>query len=195
MMPQTVVFRVDASIQIGIGHVMRCLTLAEELSKAGRECLFVSRLFAGNLVHFVRNKGFDVLTLPLPEAEHVHVDGEPSHSHWRGVNWEVDAQQTKEAIAGRVVDWLVVDHYGLWKPWEIELQAFCRNIFVIDDLADREHVCDLLLDQNAGRASKDYKKLVNNSTILLIGPRYALLRTEFSSLRDESLSRRARPET
>jgi UDP-2,4-diacetamido-2,4,6-trideoxy-beta-L-altropyranose hydrolase len=193
-MPQLVVFRVDASNQIGIGHVMRCITLAEVLSKAGTKCLFLSRLFTGNLVDLVRGKGYEVITLPLPETAQVHVDGEPSHSHWRGVSVEVDAQQTKEAIAGLVVDWLVVDHYGLWKPWEIEMRAHCRNIFVIDDLADREHDCDLLLDQNSGRASKDYIKLVNSSATLLIGPCYAMLRPEFSSLRTESLSRRFRPE-
>jgi UDP-2,4-diacetamido-2,4,6-trideoxy-beta-L-altropyranose hydrolase len=85
---------------------------------------------------------------------------------------------------------LVVDHYGLDISWE---QALCKcvgNIFVIDDLADREHDCFALLDQNYGREPIDYDGLLPQDCLKLIGPKYALLRPEFLELRALSLQNR-----
>ena len=59
-----VVFRVDASIKIGIGHVMRCLTLAEFLCEQGANCCFICREHPGNLIDLISQRGFDVLGLP-----------------------------------------------------------------------------------------------------------------------------------
>ena len=60
-----IVFRTDASLQIGTGHVMRCLTLAHVLRERGAKCRFVCREHPGNLIGVIREQGFEVLALPL----------------------------------------------------------------------------------------------------------------------------------
>lgn len=108
------------------------------------------------------------------------------------MNWEVDAAQTISAIKGTNIDWLIVDHYALDKNWEARLRPFCSKLMVIDDLADRPHDCDLLLDQNLGREQSDYADHTPKACKLCIGPRYALLRPEFARLRAYSLERRTK---
>src|SRR5690606_13704011 len=89
--------------------------------------------------------------------------------------------------------WLVVDHYALGSRWEIALRGYYERLMAIDDLADRSHACDLLLDQNLGRAKSDYQALVLDDCQRLIGTQYALLRPEFAQLRAYSLARREKP--
>jgi UDP-2,4-diacetamido-2,4,6-trideoxy-beta-L-altropyranose hydrolase len=185
-----VAFRTDASIQIGTGHVMRCLALADELHKLGANSIFICRKAQGHLCNLINQRGHTVLF--LPQLSEVYIGGVgPEHAAWLGVHWEVDAQQTQKLLLGRNVEWLVVDHYALDRFWEGALRNYCKNIMVIDDLADRPHDCDILLDQNLGRKSLDYRGLVSQATVTLIGPIYALIRPEFSKLRAYSLARRA----
>ncbi|MBK1796007.1 UDP-2,4-diacetamido-2,4,6-trideoxy-beta-L-altropyranose hydrolase [Devosia sp. WQ 349] len=188
---QRIAFRTDASIQIGTGHVMRCLTLADALVASGAECVFISREHEGNLNEIIRGRGHQVLSLPKaePNYESFLTDG-PAHQHWVGVSSELDAEQTVQAIGESVVDWLVVDHYALDARWEAALRGACRQLMVVDDLADRSHICDMLLDQSLGRRQDDYLDLTPPGCMLLVGPTYALLRPEFSALREESLARR-----
>lgn len=184
-----VAFRTDASIQIGTGHVMRCLTLADALAEQGAECLFISRAHEGNLNGLIAARGHAVLPLPASRDE-AGQDGTPAHGHWLGTGWQEDAEQTLQALDGTVADWLVTDHYALDAHWEAALRPACRRLMVIDDLADRSHDCDLLLDQNLGRRRADYLGLIPRECSLLAGPKYALLRPEFAALRNESLARR-----
>jgi len=170
-----ILFRADASLEIGTGHVMRCLTLAKALK--GAECTFACREHAGNLIDHIRDQGFEVLALPM---------GEPS-GDWLGANWQEDAAQT--AAAGPC-DWLVVDHYALDARWEEAMRPHAARIMAIDDLADRPHECDLLLDQNLGRKPEDYQPHLGPDCPLLLGPAYALLRPEFAAWREKSLARR-----
>jgi UDP-2,4-diacetamido-2,4,6-trideoxy-beta-L-altropyranose hydrolase len=107
-----------------------------------------------------------------------------------GVDLDLDAQQTVAALDDTPVDWLIVDYYALDARWEQVLKAHCKKLLVIDDLADRPHVCDVLLDQNLGREATDYASLVPEHCIVLAGPRFALLRPEFAALREYSLQRR-----
>lgn len=185
-----VAFRTDASIQIGTGHVMRCLTLADALAERGAECLFISRAHEGNLNALIETRGHALLELSAGQAAAAE-GGNPAHEHWLGISWQEDAQQTLLAFDGTMVDWLVIDHYALDVHWETALRPACRRLMVIDDLADRSHVCDLLLDQNLGRRRADYLDLIPRACSLLAGPKYALLRPEFAALRDESLARRS----
>ncbi|QEA40910.1 UDP-2,4-diacetamido-2,4,6-trideoxy-beta-L-altropyranose hydrolase [Pistricoccus aurantiacus] len=190
-----VVFRVDASLTIGTGHVMRCLTLADALREQGAECHFLCRAHPGHLIEAIRAQGFDTDTLPLqPETLEERQDTPRlAHADWLGASWQEDARWSRELIEGLRPDWLVVDHYALDRCWEeAVLPPGCR-LLVIDDLADREHRCDLLLDQNLGRQADDYAGLVPERCTRLIGPRYALLRPEFACLRETSLARRAMP--
>lgn len=183
-----VAFRADASLQIGTGHVMRCLTLADALREQGRECHFVCREHEGHLIDLVRRRGHVAHSLGpvLPMAEDSHL----AHAAWLGAGWMQDAQQTMTAFAHVQPQWLVVDHYALDARWEERLRRLCRHIMVIDDLADRRHDCDLLLDQTLGRQPEDYRLWVPEASTCLTGAGFALLRPEFSRLRPASLQRR-----
>ena len=188
-----VVFRVDASLEIGNGHVMRCLTLADALRRKGAECHFIGRQHEGNLLDYIRELGFEVSELIRSRAITTCEEPIPIHANWLGSDWANDAEQTLAILNGAVADWLVVDHYALDARWERRVRHACRSLMVIDDLADRRHDCDLLLDQNLGRATADYSLLVPSKSILLVGAHYALMRPEFAALRAMSLARRAHP--
>ena len=191
--PMRVVVRADASLQIGTGHVMRCLTLATGLADRGAQVDFICRAHEGNLIALIEQRGFRVITLLCASgADKASLD-QPVHAHWLGCDWQTDAQQSLGAIFG-MVDWLIVDHYALDHRWETAMRPKCARIMCIDDLADRSHDCDLLLDQSLGRCSQDYAHLVPEPAKLLLGPKYALLRPEFAQWRDASLARRETPQ-
>ncbi len=178
-----VVVRADASLDIGTGHVMRCLTLAAELRAAGAQVHFICRNFEGNVNSLIAAQGFDVHVLPLSETE--TYGDYPAHARWLQASWQDDVAQTAE-IVRRIgaVDWLVVDHYAIDKRWEVQMRAVADQIMVVDDLADREHDCDILLDQNLyEQAEMRYAALVPVACRQFHGPEYALLRPEFREAR------------
>ncbi len=193
------VFRVDASLHIGSGHVMRCLTLADALVKQGAQCHFISRNHTGNMLNFIQGKGHQVIMLPAQESLSQPSTKKSSREYndWLGASIVDDFTQTQSAIKslqlGKLVNWLVVDHYALDENWERRLRPYCQKVMVIDDLADRIHNCDLLLDQTFGRDEQDYKSLVPEDCNILTGSYYALLRPEFSKWREYSLDRRNQP--
>jgi UDP-2,4-diacetamido-2,4,6-trideoxy-beta-L-altropyranose hydrolase len=160
---------------------MRCLALADELRRRGADCEFVCRELPAHRIEEIRRHGFEVRVLPAP----MHREG------WLGVPAELDVVETRAACGDRPVDWLVVDHYGIDAAWERPLRRAARKIMAIDDLADRPHDCELLLDQNLGRAPDDYAGWVPARCEPMCGPGFALLRPEFSELRPRSLERRA----
>ena len=166
-----VVFRTDAALNLGTGHVVRCLTLAAVLRGRGAAIWFVSRLHDGHLCDVIEQHGFHVIRLGPPAAS------------VPDVSWREDAEQTRDAITRNgdgPVDLLVVDHYGLDGRWERALRASARRVLVIDDLANRPHDCDLLLDPNLHDSPESrYAGLVGVDTRVFVGPRYALLRPEF----------------
>ena len=187
-----IAFRADASIQIGTGHVMRCLTLANELTRQGHECWFVCRDHPGNLGNLIASQGHGLTLLPAPVTHFPKGKGTASEDYalWLGVPWQDDAGQSLEVLSPLKPDWLVVDHYALDVKWEHYLSAAVGRIMVIDDLANRSHKCELLLDQTYGRSRDDYKALLPLDTTILCGSEYALLRTEFAEWRGYSLARR-----
>ncbi|GAB1261942.1 UDP-2,4-diacetamido-2,4,6-trideoxy-beta-L-altropyranose hydrolase [Aurantivibrio plasticivorans] len=190
-----VAFRVDASIEIGAGHVMRCLTLAEELQRHGHDCCFICRAHKGHLGDLITSKGFELLILSEilnRGGNEINLDWNP-HAKWLGVFWQTDAEQTSNLLKLKAIDWLVVDHYALDAKWEKKMYQHVSKIMVIDDLADRAHQCEILLDQTFGRDQKDYGAWVPNGCEILCGTKYALLRPEFSELRKYSLERRKKP--
>jgi UDP-2,4-diacetamido-2,4,6-trideoxy-beta-L-altropyranose hydrolase len=200
---RSIIFRTDASIQIGTGHVMRCLTLADALAARGADCGFICRAHPGNLIELIREKGYVAHVLPVSGTEigdgrldtSVLGESEPNliHSNWLGADQAQDAEACAPILAAQRPDWLIVDHYALDARWERALAPHYRKLMVIDDLADRPHASDLLLDQTFGRDAADYLPLVPADCRLLCGSQYALLRPEFSGLRPYSLERRANP--
>jgi len=183
-----VAFRADASVQIGSGHVMRCLSLADALRARGAEAYFVGRALPGHLGALIRERGYDLALLPAPAppAPSVEEEGDeaPAHAQWLGVPWPQDAAQTAQALqAAGDFDWLVVDHYAVDARWENSLRRTGRSTLVIDDLADRPHDCDLLLDVNLQEPEGRYAGLVPAWCRQLLGPAYALLRPQFAAAR------------
>lgn len=190
-----VAFRVDASTTMGAGHVFRCLTLADALSKVGCHCHFIMRDLVGNLGDLVLKKGHRVSMLPAPTGVVEDVGRQGTvYSKWLSVDWCDDVSDTRVALGSDCPDWLVVDHYGLDYRWEKQMMTSTVRIMAIDDLADRHHDCSILLDQNLGRKTSDYSRLVPDDCIRLIGPDYALLRTEFQEVRSFSQRKRFHPE-
>lgn len=189
-----IVFRVDASIQMGTGHVMRCLTLADALKNQGGECYFICREHPGNLIGLITQRGYHVDALPYmdlsQEDKLQNLNADLAHAAWLGATQKADVSLCIPIMEGLKPDWLIVDHYALDVRWEKVLRPYCKQIMVIDDLADREHDCDLLLDQTFGRDSKDYIARVPVSCEILCGAEYALLRPEFSQWREYRLERR-----
>jgi UDP-2,4-diacetamido-2,4,6-trideoxy-beta-L-altropyranose hydrolase len=180
-----VVFRVDASVIIGIGHVMRCLTLADQLKTIGAVCSFICREHPGNLIDQILRRGHKVfpLSAPNPRKSSANTDQYKEGSDyeiWLGLDQSIDAIQTKELIGERHIDLLIVDHYAIDASWEKELRPSCSKLMVIDDLANRIHDCDILLDQNFYKAQElRYIDLVPLDCLCLLGPKYVLLRPEF----------------
>lgn len=178
--------RADASVQIGTGHVMRCLTLADELRGCGAEVVFICRDFAGNLCGYIEEKGYIVRRLPVSDSSEQNFESGLKHTAWLGADWQTDARQVEEIIKGleTSLNWLVVDHYALDERWERYLRPYVRKIMVIDDIADRPHDCDLLLDQNFyENLESRYDGLTPLGCKKLLGPKYALLRPEFRAAR------------
>ena len=179
-----IAIRVDASIQIGTGHFMRCLTLADEVKQRGGQIRFVSRHIPVHMINTLLSKGHEFAQLDNTQCG---VATETlAHSHWLGVSQAQDSEDTIRVLSDKTWDWLVVDHYALDSRWETMLRQTVKKIFVIDDIADRGHDCDLLLDQNFySDMDSRYTGKVPKHCRLLLGPRYALLRDEFRKIREQ----------
>lgn len=170
-----VVFRADASNHIGAGHVSRCLALADELAGHGASVGFLCRDLPGNAGISLERSGYGVDWLPPV----------PNSGHAAGDANEEDAKACSLMLDGEAqADWLIVDHYGLDARWERMMASHARHLMVIDDLANRDHDCDILLDHNfvAGYEQR-YAARVPTRCCLLLGPRYALFRPEFDAVR------------
>lgn len=156
---------------------MRCLALAEAVRPRATAVHFVCRRLEGHLGSLIEAKGFACSLLPVEGPE---------------LDPEDDAQKT--AAVSHEADWLVVDHYGLERRWEQAMRPKCRRLMVIDDLVDRPHDCDILLDQTFGRQTNEYEALTPDGCRVLAGSQYALLRPQFAASRPSALARRATSE-
>lgn len=183
-----IVFRVDSSVEIGAGHLMRCLALAEKMFLSGIDVTFVARKHDGNLNSLVVDKGFNLVELEIRET--IYNQSESHHLNWLGSSWEDDYRQMQEVITSRKADVVLVDHYAIDSKWEGEIRLTCKKLVVIDDLANRSHSCDLLIDQTYGRQLKTYVPYIDKDCLCLLGSDYAILRQEFVDLRKCSLKRR-----
>lgn len=172
--PQAV-FRFDATPEIGGGHAMRCFSLADAMTYAGWRCLFAVHT---NTRAFINRLGKNNLSFILLPDD---ISQEPD--------------QIASSLNGGVCDLLIVDHYERNVVFETACRTFAKRIMVIDDLANREHDVDILLDQNLGRKPSDYAGLVSKDCRFLIGPGYALLRPQFRFQRNLALNKRWKRKT
>lgn len=158
-----VYFRADASRTLGAGHVMRCLTLADELAGRGARCRFLCRETDGHLGALIQARGHGL-------------DWIPDLADWRADAAACQAVLDRTGVGQ--VDWLVVDHYQLDRDWEQALASRAARLLVLDDMADRPHLCQILLDQNLQPPGR-YTPWVAPDCSCLLGPEYALLRPGF----------------
>jgi UDP-2,4-diacetamido-2,4,6-trideoxy-beta-L-altropyranose hydrolase len=162
---------------IGSGHVARCLTLANALRKDGAEVVFACRQLPGHLLQRLSDHGYLALGLP---------DHYPLEASGAGIEaclpWKSDIEALASALGNEQrFDWLIVDHYGLDARWERAARRFADHMMAIDDLANRPHAVDVLLDQNysAQAQSHPYGQWIEGDCKTFFGPRFALLRDEF----------------
>ena len=156
--------RADASIEIGLGHVMRLMTLASKFQLEGHDSTFAMREHEGNLISIVKKKGFNVISMPVNVETKL------------GDTIEKDAQFTRDLTSQIGADWVFVDHYETNYEWE---SAQIQNTLALEDLIDRKHACKILLNQNLNAEKLDYSSLLNSGSKYLGGARYALIRPEF----------------
>lgn len=168
-----ILIRVDASTEIGSGHVMRCLTLAEMFRGEDAAVYFICRELHGHLCNLIEDKGFQCLRLI---------------NFKRTFDQITDSEETIALIekSGIQFDLVIVDHYQIDYHWEQAIRPHAAKLMVIDDLANRKHVCDVLLDQNYHENFENrYDHLVPNKCQKLMGPKYLLLRPEFYNVCDQ----------
>jgi len=171
-----IVFRVDASSDVGLGHLSRCMNLAEELRMRGSDVTFVCRDIDSAGTSSLEEKLFR--TVLLPRSTDVILQS-------------VDASEFITSLAGARPDWVVVDSYSLGSEWETAVRPFVEKIAVIEDLAGRHHDCDLLIDQNySDRTVETFKQQVPEKCKFLIGPKYAMLNSIFAKIREVSAAPR-----
>ncbi|WP_299791458.1 UDP-2,4-diacetamido-2,4,6-trideoxy-beta-L-altropyranose hydrolase [uncultured Shewanella sp.] len=175
-----IIFRVDASLQIGCGHVYRCLTLADKLTEFGCQVEFISTEHPGNLNNFITEKGYQVHRLPNSNEKQ-------ECASWLGRDWQEDAQLTLHILSESELDWLIVDHYAIDSRWHEAVQRLEYKLMVIDDLADREYSCDRLLDQTFERSVQDYLPHLTSEAELFLGTEFGLLRDEFALASEQAL--------
>ena len=163
---------------------MRCLTLADALKQRGARTRFVSHRLPEYLRSMLAAKGHEFF--PLNGDRNAAALDELAHAHWLGGSQEQDAVDSIRALSDVTWDWLVADHYALDARWESSMHRIVNRIMAIDDIADRQHDCDMLLDQNFYTDMQArYSSKVPPHCRLLLGPRYALLRDEFRQLREQ----------
>ena len=169
-----ILFFADAGPEVGGGHVMRCLTLARALAERGAECAVVESRAAAPIL---RRFGWPAQTL-LAISDARDLAGLVAYARHFADRFEPDI--------------VVIDHYGAGSGEEAALKRELRQVAVIDDLANRRHYCNLLLDPGYGRRSEAYRNLAPAHARILTGPAYAPVRPEFAAARQRAMSRRAK---
>ena len=182
------IIRADSSDKMGSGHLMRCLTLAAELREVKKaDILFICRDLPGNMAYLVEENGYDLCLLAYDESQYGFLNGLDEHKQWLGVTLNSDRDQTIAEIEKQgKYDLMVVDNYALDEAWETPMRQYVKKIMVIDDLADRKHDCDILLDHNFnGGKNSPYNHLVPESSLKLLGPSHALISRKFDEVKKE----------
>ena len=181
-----ILFRVDSSFIIGTGHIMRCCNLALQLKNSGHNIIFISQSFPGNIIPKLLPH-FPVLAIPHS------FDHNPTlnTNTWLGDTIDNDIDKCYHALINssdktfnKTFDLLIIDHYAIDSSWELAIKQKLniKAILVIDDLHNRSHICDYLLDHSY-RTSNPYLTLTPSHTKFLLGPSFCLLNPIFSQIK------------
>jgi len=182
-----IIFRCDASHnRIGLGHLMRCLSLARVLKRSDTDIHFICNQQSKEFENLIINEGFKVSFICGDYHGLILTNISNSSLEF----WECDSEKSLSIIKKNQPSWLIVDHYELDARWESIMKPHCDNIMVIDDMANREHNCDVLLDQNlVANMHERYNGLIPNNCIKFFGPKYALLHDQYSKYHSKSNTR------
>ncbi len=173
-----ILFRADGAPEIGVGHLTRCLSLAHALKSNGHDIKFLLTDHPSNFSSVVTSEGFKVFFVSRGDKYQQPITGK--ETTWLGNDLAHDIKETRKVLTEEKSDLIIVDHYAIDASWEKEIRKDVKTIFVIDDLANRPHDCDFLMDQTFGRSKSDYSNLVSSQCQLFLGSEFALLRPEFS---------------
>lgn len=183
--------RTDSSLSIGSGHVIRCLNLAKALRKSDAQCFFISKNHRGNIIDKIIQEGFSTKVITIDNKSEAYIRDE---RFWLNGSQADDASQFISLIEEQEQDpdIIIVDHYSLDKEWEkrVKHRFSDARLVVIDDLCNRPHFCDLLIDQTYQRRPEEYAFLNENKGTVLAGTKFALLNPLFSGLRKQSIERK-----
>ncbi len=165
--PRAAVIRCDVSPDIGAGHAMRCLALAEALTEVGWRVTFVVNEHAALFVPALVAGAFRLCT----------------------VNGGDDEMEVLRREARGDAELIVVDHYGRDLRFERACRSFIKHVLVFDDATGREHDCDILIDA-AAADSAAYVDYVPVGARVLTGPAFAVIHSAFLVRRAEALAKR-----
>ncbi len=157
---KSLIFRTDAGTQIGSGHLMRCLAIAQAWKDAGGEVSFITACRDEGLLQRLRDEGFDIELLSYTY---------PDESDWN---------TTRDILSGYPGAWVVLDGYHFDEVYQRQLRQAGHRLLVIDDMAHLKHYyADIVLNQNLHAEQLRYA--CEPYTRLLLGTRYVLLKREF----------------
>lgn len=181
-----IAIRVDSSVSIGAGHVVRCLNFAKELRARGADVIFICRRLTGDYCEWIKSAGFRICEIYFTDSDKPNCDGVIQTAQtvdaWQSELGEIEKILTIESP----LDWIIVDHYGIDDRWEQFVRKYAKNLAVIDDTADRRHDCDLLIDQNYFLAPAErYDGKLPLACRTLFGPSYSLLSSDYFELRKQ----------
>jgi len=158
--------RVDSSVDIGAGHIMRCLALAEAWHDFGGRVIFVVAKGAPEIETRLKSEGIEVFCLKTQAGG------------------QDDASQTTRLALKKGACWIVVDGYHFGAEYQKNIKNSGLHLLFIDDYGHAGYYyADIILNHNAYASESLY---VNRSpsTKLLLGNRYALLRRDFLKWRE-----------
>jgi UDP-2,4-diacetamido-2,4,6-trideoxy-beta-L-altropyranose hydrolase len=160
-----ILFRADGNEQIGMGHIMRCLTIADAFQRKGNECLFV--LADESVKAIVEKRGFQTIVL---------------HTDFREL--ESELEKIIPVIQSVDTEWIFVDSYYVSSAYFESLRECCKVAYM-DDLAMFAYPVDVLINYNVYAPDIGYKEFYQKEHVnfpkAILGINYAPLRDEFRS--------------
>ena len=168
--------RVDASVWIGSGHVMRCLVLADEMREQGWSVKFACLPQKGDMCEYVTARGYEVINLTAPTEWKVP-QNTSDYDAWLQRDVKEDAHETIQYL--KDIDWVVCDHYAIEEEWQKLVHDNSNaKIITIDDLV-RNHEAEIVIDQTLNRKPDVYQ----SGELVLTGIEFALLAPQFAEKR------------